>query len=115
MRTLKQVSMELVEVEFIPEREAMEVGKFYYSRQYNTASHLCPCGCGQDFAVPIKDGEWNITISNGKLSVTPSLHHRIQCRAHYIITNGVANIVSHGIPKEQWYARHGFQDSQPGE
>ena len=104
--------MQLVEVEFIPEQ--LEEGKFYYSEKYQTASHLCACGCGQNFPVQIKQGEWNITTKE-PLTVTPSFQHRIQCMAHYIITDGFANIVNYPKPKSEWFHRYGFQDAQPGE
>ena len=104
--------MQLIEVEFIPEK--LEAGKFYYSEKYKTASHLCACGCGQNFPVPIKQGEWNITKKE-PLTVTPSFQHRIQCMAHYIISDGFANIVNYPKSKEEWFTRAGFQESQSGE
>jgi hypothetical protein len=93
MKTLKQVPLELVEVEFIPETSQMEFGKLYYSKEYKTTNHLCPCGCGQITPIPVKEGEWNLTINNGKVTISPSILHRMGCQAHYIITNGNANIV----------------------
>lgn len=103
--------MQLVEVEFIPEQ--LEEGKFYYSEKYKTASHLCACGCGQNFPVQIKQSEWNIT-NKEPLTVTPSFQHRIQCMAHYIITDGFANIVNYPKAKSEWFIQFGH-DSQPGE
>ena len=90
MKTIKKVPLELLEVEFVPKE--MEFGKFYYSAIYNVANHLCVCGCGMPVPIPIKKNEWNISNKN-PLTVTPSLHHRIGCKTHYIITNGHANIV----------------------
>lgn len=101
MKTLKRVPLQLIEVEFIP--KIMEFGKFYYSQKYNVSNHLCVCGCGCEAPVPIKDGEWSLSNANGKLTVTPSLHHRHNCQSHYIITDGVANIVNEPIPKSNWY------------
>ncbi len=112
MKTLSKTPMQLVEVEFIPER--LEEGKFYYSEKYATASHLCACGCGQNFPVQIKNSEWSIN-NKEPLTVRPSFHHRIQCMAHYIISDGFANIVNYPKPKEEWFIRHCFQDFQPGE
>lgn len=83
-------SIELIEVEFIPDH--IDDGKFYYSKKYKTSSHLCPCGCGQHFSVPIKDGEWSIQ-NNNPLTVNPSFFHRIGCRSHYVITEGVITYV----------------------
>lgn len=91
MKTVKKVPLQLVEVEFVPRQ--MEFGKLYYSKEYKTANHLCPCGCGGQTPIPIKKGEWSLTVSNGKVTIMPSLLRRTGCQSHYIITNGVANIV----------------------
>jgi hypothetical protein len=99
MTTLKKVPMQLVEVETIP--DDLDQGKFYYSEKYKTATHVCPCGCGQAFPIPIKNEEWQIT-NKVKLTVIPSIHHRIKCQSHYIITDGFANIVNHPIPEKLW-------------
>jgi hypothetical protein len=94
MKTKKRVQLELVEVEFIPSHKEMEQGKIYYSKKYETTNHLCPCGCGWQTPLPIKNGEWNITIDKDKkVSITPSVLHKTGCRSHYIIINGGANII----------------------
>ena len=116
MRTLKKVPIVLVEVkDFIPELELMEAGKLYYSKKYQVSNHLCPCGCGTQTPLPIKDGEWSLTVSNGNITISPSIQHRNNCKSHYIITDGNANIVNLPLPKERWNMRYGFDDSQPGE
>jgi hypothetical protein len=94
MKTLNRVPLELVQVEFIPSYNEMEFGKLYYSQEYKTTNHLCPCGCGQSTPIPVKEGEWSLSISNGKATISPSILHRLYCRTHYVITNGVANILS---------------------
>lgn len=94
MKTLKQVPVELVELqegEYIPEE--MEFGKLYYSKEFKGLNHLCVCGCGQKTFIPIKDGEWSVFPNNGKVTITPSLLQRNGCKSHYIITNGNANLV----------------------
>jgi hypothetical protein len=115
MRTLKRVYFELVEVQFIPEVEKMEAGKVYYSKEYNVTNHLCPCGCGTQTPLPIKEGEWSLVVSKGRITISPSIQHRYNCKSHYVITDGHANVLNHPIPKEEWNIRHGFDDSQPGE
>lgn len=94
MKTLAKIHLELVVLksgEYLPEK--LEQGKFYYSPELNGSSHLCVCGCGEERYIPIMVGEWDISINGDKFSITPSLHHRIGCKSHYIITNSVANIV----------------------
>lgn len=93
MKTLKKVPLEIVETEFIPEFNQMESGKLYYSREYEVTNHLCPCGCGQQTPIPVEDGEWNLSIKNGKATISPSILHRFGCQSHYIIQDGFANIV----------------------
>ena len=93
MKTLKKVNLILKEVDFIPEHNKMEFGVFYYSKKYNISNHLCVCGCGQQTALPIKKGEWEILCDKDKFSISPSILHRLGCQSHYIITNSIANIV----------------------
>jgi len=91
MKTLSRVPLKLVEVEYIPVE--MEFGKIYYSREYEVSNHLCVCGCGMQTPLPIKDGEWNLKVDNGKVTISPSILQRLGCKSHYIILNGGANIV----------------------
>lgn len=93
MKTLKKVPLELVEVTFIPNVKDMELGKLYYSMKYKVSNHLCVCGCGQQTPLPINSDEWGLTMENGRPTITPSILHWNGCKSHYIITNGVANIV----------------------
>jgi len=93
MKTLKKVPLELVEVKFIPPHNEMEFGKLYYSKEYETTNHLCPCGCGMQSPIPVNDVGWHLTINDNKVTISPSILHRMGCQSHYIITNGIANIV----------------------
>lgn len=114
MKTLRKIPIDLIEVEFIPEKNDMVLGKLYYSDKYKTASHLCPCGCGEEFSIPIKGGEWRIVDTN-RLTIEPSLAHRINCKAHYVIQNGSVHLLSGGVPRSEWNKRYYFDDSQLGE
>lgn len=93
MKTLKKIPFELVEVEFIPGASEMEPGKLYYSKEYETSNHLCACGCGHQTPLPIKNGEWSLIVENNKINISPSILQRFECKTHYIIKNGYANIV----------------------
>lgn len=93
MKTLKKVSVELIEVETIPNYENMEFGKIYYSEKYAITNHLCLCGCGHQVPLPIKSNFWDLFKNSGKITITPSILQRFNCKSHYIITNGVANFV----------------------
>lgn len=94
MKTIKQVPIELVELkegEYVP--EIMQFGKLYYSPELKGSKHLCLCGCGVHCFLPIKEGEWYLTVNNNKPTITPSILQRFECKSHYIITNGIANFI----------------------
>lgn len=95
MKTLARAQLELVENEFMPSNDELEGGKFYYSKQYETAKHLCVCGCKTIVVTPMKKREdWGISIKeNGKFDLIGSVLQRSGCKSHYIITNSIANIV----------------------
>lgn len=96
MKTIKKVSIELVEVkdgEGIPPKDKMEFGKLYYSHEYRCSNHLCLCGCGEECYLPHNKNGWDLSLNNDKPTITPSILQRYECKSHYIITNGVANFV----------------------
>ena len=69
-------------------------GIIYVSEKYGVAIHLCACGCGKETVTPLGDGEWTLTKSGDKVSLTPSIGNFIWERpnyhAHYVITDNVA-------------------------
>lgn len=94
MKTLKQISIELIQLkegEYIPDH--MEFGKLYYSPEFKGSNHLCLCGCGHKCYLPIKDKQWTLITNENGISITPSILQRFDCNSHYIITNGIANFV----------------------
>ncbi len=101
MKTLKQVPIQIVYVEYIPPE--MEQGKLYFSQKYMQTNHLCFCGCGMQAPIPISSfngdssdgwvGEWTLEDKNGRVTMTPSLLHRHGCQSHYVIQKGNANFV----------------------
>jgi hypothetical protein len=44
----------------IPER--LREGRLYVSLKYRTASHLCPCGCGNRVVTPFSSGYWTMRV-----------------------------------------------------
>lgn len=91
MKTLKKVPVKLKEVIHIPNE--MEFGILYYSFDFEASNHLCLCGCGHKCYLPIKSGEWDLFKNSGKVTITPSILQRFECKSHYIITKGIANFV----------------------
>lgn len=93
MKTLKKIKLELVETNLIPQVHKMEFGKFYYSKEYNITNHFCPCGCGQQTPLYISKDYWDLKITNNKITINPSILQRAGCKTHYVIKDGVANII----------------------
>jgi hypothetical protein len=93
MKTLKQVTVEPVYVDFIP--EALEPNKIYISEKYNTATHACLCGCGTQTITPLNERGWSlIKHGDGRISLIPSIgNYQFPCKSHYILTKNVANFV----------------------
>lgn len=94
MKTIKKVPYEPVMVEYMPDE--LEQGKVYISERFGVCKHLCLCGCGEetvlDFGNPT--GWRLIKEDNGTVSFTPSVsNYQYPCKAHYIMTKNVANIV----------------------
>jgi hypothetical protein len=100
MKTLKQVEIEPVFMEFFP--EVLEDNKVYISEENFVSAHNCLCGCKGKTILPLNHGEgifkhhgWNlIKHESGKVSFTPSVgNYQFPCKAHYIITKNKANFV----------------------
>lgn len=95
MKTIKQVTITPIFTEFIPSRKDMKQGELYISEKYETASHLCLCGCKNLVVTPLyQPGGWVLKKENTTISLSPSIgNFQIDCRTHYIITKNIANFV----------------------
>ncbi|WP_369126451.1 DUF6527 family protein [Cryobacterium aureum] len=75
--------LEPVHVRYIP--TDLEIGKFYVSLEYATASHLCVCGCGCRVVTPLGKADWILTF-DGTVSLHPSIGNgQFLCGSHYWI------------------------------
>ena len=91
MRTIKKIEIIPMFVETIP--DTLKQDFMYISVKYETAVHLCLCGCGNLSVTPICKNEWTLTKENNKISFTPSiLNTNCPNKYHYIITNNIANV-----------------------
>ena len=70
-------------VKFIP--KPLDEGVLYVSVEYEVTVHLCPCGCGHEVVVPIGDGGWTMTVTDGLVDLHPSILNSFPCRSHYWI------------------------------
>ena len=105
MKTLKKIPVELVLVKYIPVE--MEKNTIYLSEEFQISIHKCLCGCGVESTMSLNDmsdpkgiywqngSGWNYVISDDeKITFTPSiLNNHCPNKYHYIITNGIANVV----------------------
>lgn len=69
----------------------LEYGVLYVSEKFETANHLCSCGCGNEVPIPISvrkhcDMNWNYGRNGDKVTFSPSLRNK-HCpnEAHYFI------------------------------
>jgi hypothetical protein len=92
MKTIKQVDITPVWVEFMP--DVLEEGKVYISERFQVSVHSCLCGCGVKTVPPLTAGHWTLIVKNEKVSFSPSIaNYQFPCKSHYIITNNKANFV----------------------
>jgi hypothetical protein len=79
-------SIEPVFVEFVPEKLAP--GKLYISLEYNTASHLCACGCGFEVVTILGPADSTLTTIKRGVSISTSIgNSNFPCKSHYWIEN----------------------------
>jgi len=77
----------LHKVHYMP-RE-LEPGILYVSDEFETAAHLCACGCGSRVVTPLGPTEWSLTVRKGKPSLFPSIGNwQLPCKSHYWIKSG---------------------------
>lgn len=69
----------------------LEYGVLYVSEKFETANHLCPCGCGNEVPIPISvrehcDMNWEYRRNGDKVTFSPSLLNK-HCpnKAHYFV------------------------------
>ena len=94
MQTIKKVPVTPQYSERIPETETMLEGVIYISEVYDTASHLCLCGCKNLTVTPLGSEHWTLLNKEDKLTMFPSIgNYNFPCKSHYIITKGIANFV----------------------
>lgn len=73
-------------VEFIPER--LEPGKLYICLEYNSANHLCACGCGGEVVTILGPADSSITYNGRGVSISTSIgNSNFNCKSHYWIEN----------------------------
>lgn len=75
-------------VESFPDKLAPDT--LYVSFEYESASHLCACGCGLETVTPLGEGHWSIMVEEGQddgeqlITLWPSILNR-SCHSHYFV------------------------------
>lgn len=84
---MKINKIELQQVHFMP-RQLMP-GVLYVSKEFNTAAHLCACGCGSKIRTPLAPVGWSLEETKNGPSLYPSIGNwQIICKSHYWIREG---------------------------
>lgn len=84
---MKTKAMRLELVELMPSK--LESGVLYVSHKYQTAAHLCACGCGEKIRTQLGPLGWRFTNQRQGPSLFPSIGNwQKPCRSHYFIKGG---------------------------
>lgn len=71
-------------VNSMPDR--LEPDILYVSLLYDTAMHLCACGCGNEVVTPLSPAQWALTYDGDTVSLSPSIGNwGFPCRSHYFV------------------------------
>lgn len=86
---------ELQHVHYMPKK--LEQGMLYVSKEFDTAAHICPCGCGSKIRTPLGPNEWSFKETKRGPSLYPSIGNwQLPCKSHYWIREGTV------IWSDQW-------------
>lgn len=74
-------------VEYVPGN--LEPDTLYISIPYDTAVHLCACGCGSEIVTPLSPADWSLMYDGRSVSLSPSIGNwSYPCRSHYYVWKG---------------------------
>jgi hypothetical protein len=76
-------------VEVIPRKEELREDTLYISLEYDTAVHLCCCGCQKEVVTPLSPTDWYLKYNGETVSLYPSIGNwDFECQSHYWIKDG---------------------------
>ena len=92
----QRMSIEIINVKDIP--LTLKPKCLYISEKYETAIHLCFCGCHYEVVTPLSKDMWDLRITGKKGEEKTSLHPSIwskamHCKSHYWIINNAVHWV----------------------
>jgi hypothetical protein len=69
--------------------DELRPGVLYVSKEFETAHHLCACGCGAKIRTPLGPTEWTLDETLRGPTLWPSIGNWQQaCQSHYWIRKG---------------------------
>lgn len=81
------MKIELQHVHYIPKE--LKPGVLYVSKEFDSAAHLCACGCGSKIRTPLGPTEWALEETDGGPTLHPSVGNwQLACQSHYWIYRG---------------------------
>ena len=81
------MNFRVARVHYMPKE--LEEGILYVSDEFETAAHLCACGCKSKIRTPLLPTEWRLYGSDERPTLRPSVGNwQKPCRSHYWIMNG---------------------------
>lgn len=85
---MKLKSIVIRYTDIIPEK--LDNGFLYVSKEYQTAIHLCACGCGEKTVTPLGGPHgWGLMIQGTRATLSHSIgNYQIPCKSHYFIKDG---------------------------
>jgi hypothetical protein len=74
-------------VDAVPDH--LDEGVVYICIPYETAVHLCCCGCHNEVVTPLHPLQWSVIFNGETISLSPSIGNwSFPCRSHYWIRAG---------------------------
>ncbi|MHB9880737.1 DUF6527 family protein [Pacificimonas sp. ICDLI1SI03] len=102
------MSFRVERVYYVPKE--LREGILYVSVEFETAAHLCACGCGEKVRTPLLPTEWQLTGTDAEPTLRPSIGNwQKPCRSHYLITGGDVVWAPAWSEEEVLTGRHGEQ------
>jgi len=100
------MKIELQHVHYMPKE--LKPGVLYVSEEFNTAAHLCACGCGSKVRTPLGPTEWAFEETPMGPSLFPSVGNWQQaCQSHYWLYRGEIRWASKWSPEQIAAGRRG--------
>lgn len=103
MSRLKKIRLQ--HVHYMP--KDLEPGVLYVSEEFNTAAHLCACGCGAKIRTPLGPTDWSFEDTPEGPTLYPSIGNWQQaCKSHYWIRKGKVIWADQWTPEQIKAGRH---------